>query len=612
MCSVLSLYDRFHLPNHHEFDTHLRSIDSTNLMGKLNTSVVEQENHVLSLKKSYCNEMHSSQHIKLVTYISSCHNQRINQDWLTQVKKRQPDVSFVIDDLGFLVSEGLEKPLLNHCHLDSVSTKSPFPPSLLQDPSGNCSALNSVAYSVAHSHAADPVYEALGCLTQPLLSFAGCKSDYCQATHFSIKDFIDSQLREKQLNPDPSTILESCFLPDLTTAGVIHACFDASSPNLSLSLYQFLNGHDACDFIFIKRPSSIHYFNGTRPHFDIKVRNKVLRYRTSSFVSKTHQENVYSCSSRFSDVFFTVCNIDTCTITEDAFLEMARCCEYIVFKLDSPIESDPNPSIGNASNLKRSLPVSDDPFAFEAPVNPPKKTKIKVTSNQRVFQPSYEWLRFSDTGRLDLFSEQFKICQSSNLPYDDVIINSYARMCQFYRGNSFIYQDTCLSSPFYNQHVRFKGVDQKFIQIINRTGTHWFCISNALTFIAEPNVVEVFDSYVTAESLQNTITVPSYLTRIILLLKPQTNCIRYIRSQQQTPRSNGCGPFALGFLWSLSHGHHPMMYDHLQSNLIRIKVRESFVNNRFIPPCNTSPRNHPKVTLKEFKLNTQVNQFRCI
>ena len=33
MCSVLSLDDRFHEPNHHEFDTHLRSIDSTNLVG---------------------------------------------------------------------------------------------------------------------------------------------------------------------------------------------------------------------------------------------------------------------------------------------------------------------------------------------------------------------------------------------------------------------------------------------------------------------------------------------------------------------------------------------------------------------------------------------------
>ena len=87
MCFVLSLYDRFHEPNHHEFDTHLRSIDSTNLVGTLNTSVAEQQNHVLSLNKSYCNEMKSSQHIKLVTFISSCHNHQINEKWASLRKK---------------------------------------------------------------------------------------------------------------------------------------------------------------------------------------------------------------------------------------------------------------------------------------------------------------------------------------------------------------------------------------------------------------------------------------------------------------------------------------------------------------------------------------------
>ena len=111
--------------------------------------MAEQQNHVLSLKKSYCNKMKSSQHIKLVTYISSCDNHQINKKWASLRKKKQPESNFVVDSLGFLTPDDVEKPFLSHSNLDSISTKSPFPNSLLQDPSGNCSALNSVAYSLA-------------------------------------------------------------------------------------------------------------------------------------------------------------------------------------------------------------------------------------------------------------------------------------------------------------------------------------------------------------------------------------------------------------------------------------------------------------------------------
>ena len=195
---------------------------------------------------------------------------------------------------------------------------------------------------------------------------------------------------------------------------------------------------------------------------------------------------------------------------------------------------------------------------------------------------------------------------------DDVIVNSYARMCQVYRRNSFICQDSCLSSPYHNQYGGFKSVDQKFIQIINRDNAHWFCVSNALSFITEPHVVEVFDSLVTADSIRSVNPVPFYLSRIILQLKPHTSCIRYVKTQRQAENSLDCGPWALGFLWALSHGHHPRMYDHLQGKIIRNRVRESFIKNRFCPPCNTPPRNNAKEILKEFNLDTQTHRFKSI
>ena len=304
------------------------------------------------------------------------------------------------------------------------------------------------------------------CLTQKLLSFAGCKADYCQTTHFLTKKFIDDKLHEDNLSFDPCSILEKCFLPDLNSAGVMHSLLNATSTNMSLSLKGCLNPRSLFDFIFIKRPSSIQQFNGSRPHFDLtNNQGKVVRYKLVSFVSKTHYDNIYSTSSRICDLFFTVCNLNICKISEDAFLEMSRSAEYLVFKLDSPLSSDP--SFVNPGDLKRKIPLADDPFEFEPSSKPLKKVKVRISSNQRAIPTSYQWLSYSETGRLDLSSDQFTICHSNNLEYDDLIVNSYARMCQVNRRNSFLYQNSCLSSPYCNNSGGFKAVDQKFIQIIN-------------------------------------------------------------------------------------------------------------------------------------------------
>ena len=235
-----------------------------------------------------------------------------------------------------------------------------------------------------------------------------------------------------------------------------------------------------------------------------------------------------------------------------------------------------------------------------------QRKKIKIDKDHQSYQIPNNWVSYSDTGRLDLYSDQYRICQSAVAWYDDLIINSYARMCQVYRTNSFVYQDTCLANP--HRIGGFQSVDQKFIQIMNPSNSHWFCVSNALTYRNEPHIVEVFDSLKTVGLLRNEKVLNRSISNFILQLKPQTTVIRYVKTQEQR---NGydCGPLALSFLWSLSMGHHPLRYEYISGPMIRKKVRQSFVENRFIPPCTTSPKFHAKIVMKSFKLDLSSNQF---
>ena len=199
-----------------------------------------------------------------------------------------------------------------------------------------------------------------------------------------------------------------------------------------------------------------------------------------------------------------------------------------------------------------------------------------------------------------MFTEQYKICQSNSAEYDDVVMNSWAVMCRIHRKDSFVHQDTCRGSVFFGRG--FSQVDQKFIQAINRSNSHWYVVSNALTFVKNPDVVEVFDSMVTSTTLSSVSHLDPLLVRWVLQIKPHTACIRYISTQVQATGSRDCGPWALGFVWSLSMGHQPKAFqDHLRPPLIRQKVRESFIQNRFIAPTKTTPRVLPKVILKNFR-----------
>ena len=100
VCRVkLMLFDILHESNQTLVYTYLRSVKCTNLAAYLNTSVVEQQNHVLALTKSFCNEMSPEQHILFVPYLTSVHNKKINDAWKSRVEKNVGQ-ECVVDELG--------------------------------------------------------------------------------------------------------------------------------------------------------------------------------------------------------------------------------------------------------------------------------------------------------------------------------------------------------------------------------------------------------------------------------------------------------------------------------------------------------------------------------
>jgi hypothetical protein len=188
LSSVLSMFDIFHESNQTLADTYLRSVKCTNLAPYLNTSVVEQQNHVLALSKSFCNEMTPEQHILFVSYLTSVHNKSMNDEWKRKVEKKVGE-ECIVDDLGFLVRNGVDKSSTS-ARFDAPPTgdlKSPHPNPVLQDPSADSSALNSIVYTVALSHLGDSILDKEECLSHELISFVSGKTLYNQSTHFRIK-----------------------------------------------------------------------------------------------------------------------------------------------------------------------------------------------------------------------------------------------------------------------------------------------------------------------------------------------------------------------------------------------------------------------------------------
>ena len=610
LSSVLSLYDNFHSNNHREYDAKLRSVESTNISGKINTSVAEQQNHVISLKKSYCNEMEVNQHIKFVVQLTCSHNQRVNSAWRARMEKSGGKC--VVDDLGFLVVEGVRKMSVNPISVRSGLVVSPHPVPVLGDSSGECSAFNAVIYSLSYSHALDGVVEnSKDSLILPVVSFIRTEQPYDAAVHVRVKDEVVKRVVDAGKTPTPVYLLLAGCLPELLRCDVLVSPHVASSVSIGVSLVRIVSNLPCpVDYLMLIKPKGMDYFVEPKMHFDLKLKGgKMTRYKVSAFVGLTG-DSKFSCFFSFGGSLYEI-GSTVSVLAEPAFLQFSRNAEYIILKLTPGLCDD----VGMKDDPRKAPSLKSDPFQFEpagrvdSDPPPSKKRKVKVTSSQTFQAPGRPWIESSDTGRLDMFTEQYEICQSKSAEYDDVIVNSYAKMCQIYRRNSFIHQDTCRGSVYFSRG--FSQVDQKFVQVINRSNSHWYVISNALTFVKEPTVVEVFDSLVDAKSLRSVGQLDLLLARWVLQIKPHTDCIRYVETQVQAPGSRDCGPWALGFVWALSMGHQPKAYDHLRASMLRQKIRASFVENRFVPPVKSTPRVCPKVILKSFRLNRGNATFQA-
>ena len=614
LIEVLSLYDEWHESNHNEYDRHLRSLKSTNLQAWSNTSVSEQQNHKVSLVKSFCNEMDVNQHIKFVTYLTCIHNKRNNETWRKKVESKAK-LSTKIDDLGFLVYDAVDKSAINTHNFDTQLTnnlKSPHPTGVLQDPSNDASALNSVVYALCFSHIADPIIDSVECLGHQLINIASGKASYNQEIYFKTKKLIERRMPNTTVIMNPLSILQKVFADDLKRLGVLFKIKAATCLNIGIALAKCLDGEKSLvDYVVLHKAQANSFFNGVKSHFDdcMPSYGPGVRFVLSAYVAKVNETH-YSCYTRYGDHVYEMQNTKTTLISEKAFVEFARSADFVIFKL---ISSSGSANVENVS--KPPLKVSKvhnfaDVYEFEPA---PKKRKTNCTSVKRKITVAHDtnqvqslWLGHSDTGRLALYSEQFKICQSASKWYDDIIMNSYAFMCRQFSQSSFLYQDTCLTNV-YSPGILVRA-DQKFIQILNPHNSHWFCVSNALTFVNEPHVVEVFDSLKCSNTLASVQVLDLKTTQIILQIRPLTTVVRYIACQKQH-NSYDCGPFALGFLWALSKGHHPLQYDHLRGAMIRNKVRQSFVENRFIPPCSASPKMYKKRVLKCFDFDQNMKRF---
>ena len=600
--------DRFHLKNHHSLDRHLRDIDNTNLEGFVNTQSVEQQNHKLGMERSITNIMDINTHIKFITYYTCHHNNLINEKWKKKMEK-SCKVACEVDELGFLVKSGVTKSSVNNNLSYTAPTSStPIPQAILQDPSGQLANINSVLYLLAFSPLADYILSSttleLDSYKQ-ILNYIHGKSVYDQAAHVRLSQKILGNIND----PAPTTtIILSSLYQSLRSVGVILVASEVSSLNAGVALANCLGHGGNRDFVFLCKPNGNSYFSESKLHYDIGNSKYILIGFTKSS----------SCCILYDSVPYELISTNMTLLTRDPFLAMSRSADVLLYRLvDSSLSSSNSSSQFNIKVKAHKAPNQDVFDYQENNLNRKRKkvsqgsqpnSKRKVDPTVNFNAPSSVWRTHdTTTGRLTLHTEQQKICSSVHLWYDDIIMNSYSAMCRAQR-NTFTYQDTLLGTPYFRG---FASVDSKFIQILNLSNNHWLCASNALTYRNEPHIVELFDSLVHPKYFKAGGQLHSMLSKCILQIRPLTTCVRYVLTQRQT-NGNDCGPLALGFLWSLSMGHHPLQYDHLQAFNIRGKVRESFNNNTFAPPCRSSPRDHLKKIIKTFELDHVSGLFTAI
>ena len=608
------LFDRWHESNQNSLDRHLFSVDNTNLEGWINTSSCEQQNRKLGKERTFANVMDVNTHIKMLTFFTVFHNNATNKAFAEKQNKRTKQ-SCSVDSLGFLAMPSIDKSAVGVRLFDAPATnglKSSMPLPVLQEISQEISALNSIIYIIAFSPIADAIlssqhFSVNDQSIKQLVEFVKGTQDYDQSSHLQASKRIFQGLDPTR--SDPVSLLHMRFFELFRATNLLFAFNDVPTLNMGIALEKCIEGLErTVDYVFLTKRVKKYFFNGENSHFDIKIHNSFLKYVLIGFIRDEKSFVLFNNSP------YEIVNTKMTLLTQEVFVSMSRSADTLIFKLYTPLTREPSADISAGKGESK---PKIDVFDFDFGANDYKRkltdtlqprAKRQVGPGQIYRPPCKQWHGASDTGRLTLYSTQQKICDSSSAWYDDIIINSYAGMCQYHQRNTFIHQNTLLA----NAELRggLQSVDQKFIQILNLNRAHWYCVSNALTYNrGEPEVVEIFDSVVDESRLATVDRLSRLLSYSILQLRPQTTCVRYVQTQVQN-NSNDCGPYALGFLWALSKGHHPLQYDHLRGSLIRSKVRQTFNLNAFVAPCQTAVRNHPKKVIKSFKLDVLSNIFK--
>ena len=618
-------YDRFHENNHNEPDNHLRRIDNTNLEGKVNTQACEQQNHLTVLCKSSLNGMDRNQFIKAALYLTAVHNSDVNSKWKTKVE-RQKKVETVIDNLGFLEKVGIDKESLWRDGVTAQPSEgtvsSTFPTATLICNSTEpvmkqlVSDINALVYLVSFTligneiAASDRVDE----LLKKLVMFVQGSSVYDAAVHHRTCVRIGRTIQAgSQSNVTLSDLLERLLKVNLQKCKLKCTFGNMNSNDIGISVANLVNRSTSgiSDYLFLSTDRcsgmSANHFSGTSSHFDLSIDGELYRYQLKGLICKRAGKNI--CVVQFKNGYYELFNSQVTSIKREQFECSSRVSSLLMFELIVPSKTQ-NVQNNNSKKQAAKRPVNErqhDHFDFMRSEHSLPRKKIKISHSTVARVPPTPWRDASRSGRLELTSEQQTVLISPSKWYDDVIMNSYSRMCKSYMRDTFRYQDTCLGD-FWHLHF-FSSVDGKFIQIVNTGNNHWVTVSNALTFTREPETVEVFDSLKKVSSLNAANILDPEIAIFVLQLRPNTSCVRYVKTQIQI-NSNDCGPFALGFLWSLSRGQNPENFEYnLNPVFIRKHVHQTLSTDGFVPPTQRPPKSLPKVVLREYHVRESDGKF---
>ena len=657
----LSLFDRFHESNHTRGYGHaLRLIDNIEqLEGLINTEAAEQANKLLAKKKYFLNEMDPNLFMKVTLYNEIMENHKRNLNYLNKMEVRVNE-PLGLDNMGFLKTKSqleADQHLPFDCPPTSGYKSSVFPTAVLHDsPDLRISWLNSILYLFHFSPLARTVDNTLDYHQETMSKLFSILADYDRDVHVNCAKYIIKECVRQTNEPKKYSIGKNIcvismfilFFKDILTKCNVQYVFGSllGDSHLENIIDDLIKGASLIpDYIFLsnqQRTPVIISNNGSVTIIHPADCQSLLVYELIGYILKSddgdYTNNMYS-----EGQYINISNISIKALNCQGFCNQAAGAYLLVFKLLAQMNSGSTSS--TSSGVKRAPPApvaSDEPILKKSKVTktiifdnnspfdfPPDlsksnalvteskvKNKIKIGRTVAFLPP---WLPTSKFGRLALHKGHETILKSNNKLLDDVIIDSYVRMCVFVRKTDIMTQNVCLGiGPRHDNNELTSlfvtpPIDTKVIQILSVNRHHWLVVSNVMTCDSSPSVVQIFDSTYkeTIQSYHNRLN-PDITVQIVKLI-PSCTEIQFIKTMQQNDTFS-CGPLALAAFWALSNETYPHCYGQGFSNAtIRKNIMFSFIRSAFIPPCSKQPRYSPKEIVARFKKNSdQVGEISFV